>query len=122
MSLLWYFAKANVVPSAEETGIGEKPTAEANKRVAEVLERQRLGQSTSKGRATVHSEEAQVKIGKYTSINGTASARRHFKKELGDFPESTVQKYKQLYEKEVSACAKSGDFCNITALPPKKRG
>ena len=55
MSLLQYFAKANVVPTTEETGIGEKPTAEANKRVAEVLERQRLGQSTRKRRAIVHS-------------------------------------------------------------------
>ena len=34
-----YIAKAKVVPTTEETGIGEKPTAEANKRVAEVLER-----------------------------------------------------------------------------------
>ena len=40
MSLLQYFVKAKVVPTAEETGIGEKPTAEANKHVAEVLERQ----------------------------------------------------------------------------------
>ena len=74
MSLLRYFAKANVVPTVEETGIGEKPTAEANKCVAEVLERQRLGQSTRKRRATVHSEEARVKIGKYALINGAASA------------------------------------------------
>ena len=37
MSLLRYFVKANVVPTAEETGIGKKPTAEANKRVAEIL-------------------------------------------------------------------------------------
>ena len=43
MSLLRYFAKAKVVPTPEETGIGEKPTAEANKRVADVLERQQLG-------------------------------------------------------------------------------
>ena len=62
-----------MVPTAGETGIGEKSTAEANKRVAEVLEWQRLGQFTCKHRATVHSEEAQVKIGKYASINGTAS-------------------------------------------------
>ena len=75
MSLLWYFAKTKVVPTTEETGIREKPTAEANKRVAEVLERQRLGQSTRKRRATAHSEEARAKIGKYASINGTASAR-----------------------------------------------
>ena len=73
MSLLRYFAKVNVVPTAEETGIWEKPTAEANKCVAEVLEWQRLGQSTRKCRTTVHSEEAWAKIGKYASINGTAS-------------------------------------------------
>ena len=35
---------------------------------------------------------------------------------------STVWKYKQLYEKEVSACAKSDDFSDITALPLKKQG
>ena len=73
MSLLRYFVKANVVPTPEETGIGEKPTAEANKCAAEVHEQQGLGQSTRKRRATVHSEEARAKIGKYASINGTAS-------------------------------------------------
>ena len=87
---LRYFAKANVVPTVEETGSREKPTAEANKCVTEILERQGLGQSTRKHRAAVHSEEARVKIGKYASINGTASAMRHFKKELGDLPESIV--------------------------------
>ena len=90
MSLLWYFAKVNVVPTVEETGSGEKLTAEANKCVTEVLEWQGLGQSTRKRRAAVHSEEARAKIGKYASINGTASAMRHFKKELGDLPESIV--------------------------------
>ena len=69
MSLLQYFAKAKVVPTAEETEIRKKPTTEANKRVAEVLERQWLGQSTRKRKATVHSEEARAKIGKYASIN-----------------------------------------------------
>ena len=56
---------------------------------------------------------------KYALINGTASARRHFNKELGHLPESTVQKYKQLCEKEVSARANSDNFINISTLPPK---
>ena len=60
MSLLRYFAKAKVVPISEETGIGEKPTAEANKRVAEVLERQQLGQSNRMRTVTAHSEESCV--------------------------------------------------------------
>ena len=37
-----------VLPGAEETGIGEKPTEEANKRVAEVLEQQQQPESTHK--------------------------------------------------------------------------
>ena len=60
MSLLRYFAKAKVVPTPEETGIGEKPTAEANKRVAEVLERQQLGQPNCKRMVTAHLEESCV--------------------------------------------------------------
>ena len=88
--------------------------------MAEVLKQQQLGQSNHKRTATVHSEEGLAKIGKYASINGTASARRPFKKELGDLPESTVWKYKQLYEKKVSVCTKSDNFNDITALPLKK--
>ena len=58
MSLLRYFAK--VVSTPEETGIREKPTAEANKHVAEVLERQQLGQSNHMRTVTVHSKESCV--------------------------------------------------------------
>ena len=45
----------------KDTEIEEKCTAEANKRVAEVLEREWQEQRSSK--ATVHSEEARAKIG-----------------------------------------------------------
>ena len=89
MSLLQYFVMVKVVPTPKKIGIEEK-------RVAEVLEQQQLGQSTHKRKATVHSEEAWPKIRKYTSINGTASARRHFENELEDLPQSTVRKYKLL--------------------------
>ena len=63
-------------------------------------------------------------MGKYAAIHGAASARRQFKPELGDLPESTVRKYmyKQFIEKEVSSCTKRNDGCEITPLPPKKRG
>ena len=93
MSLLQYFARVKVLPTTEETEVGVKATAEANKRVAEVLERQQE-QSSHKHKATVHSEEVRAKIGKYAAINGTASARRNLKKELGDLPESSVRKYR----------------------------
>ena len=88
-------------------GIGDKPTAEANKRVTEVIEQQR---STRKRKAIAYPEEARAKIGKYASNNGIASARRHFRNELGDLPESTVQKYKQLYENQLFARATRGDM------------
>ena len=94
MSLLQYFARVKVLPTTEETEVGVKATAEANKRVAEVLEHQQE-QSSHKHKATVHSEEVRAKIGKYAAINGTASARRNLKKkELGDLPESSVRKYR----------------------------
>lgn len=89
------FCKGKGGTDHRREGIGEKPTAKANKSVAEVLQQKQLGQSTHKHWVTVHLEEAWMKIGKYMypSINGTASARRQFKKELGDLPESTIQKY-----------------------------
>ena len=115
MSLLQYFANVKVLPNSEVTKIGEKSTAKGNNRVTEVLER-----SSRKRKATAHSDEARVKIGKYASIHGTPSAWRHFKTELGDIPESTVRKYKHLYKKEVAARAKGDDFSDVTAIPLKK--
>ena len=38
MSILKYFSKTRALPSVEESQIGEKATAESNKRVAEVIE------------------------------------------------------------------------------------
>lgn len=43
-----------------------------------------------------HSEETRAKIGKYAAENDAAAARRHFKSELGDLPESNARKYKSL--------------------------
>ena len=57
-----------VLPGAEETGVGEKPT-EANKRVAEVLEQKQQHESKRKRKATVYSSETCAKIGKYASVN-----------------------------------------------------
>ena len=79
MSILKYFSKTRALPSVEESQISEKATAEANKRVAEVIEQH---QSGCKQKPTFHSEEVCAKIGKYAAIHGTASARRHFKPEL----------------------------------------
>ena len=63
MSLLQYFKKAKVLPTAVDTGIGDTATAEANKCVAEVLEQQQERSSRKRKPATAHSEEARAKIG-----------------------------------------------------------
>ena len=40
---------------------------------------------------------------------------------MGDLPESTVRKFKNLYTSELSASAKRSEYSDVTALPPKKR-
>ena len=58
----------------------------------------------------------------YAAVHGVAAAQRHFKKELGDLPESTVRKYKTLYTKRACRADKRNDTSKITALVQRKRG
>ena len=67
LSLRCFTWEVKVLSGAEE---GKKPTEEANKRVAEVLDQQQQPQSTRKRKATVYSSETRTKIGKYASVNG----------------------------------------------------
>ena len=69
-----------------------------------------------------HSEETRAKFGKYAAENGAAAARRHFKTELGDLPEISVRKYKNLYATELATRSKQTDTSVITTLLMKKRG
>ena len=46
MCILKYFSKTRALPSVEESQIGEKATAEANKRVAEVIEQHQSGRGS----------------------------------------------------------------------------
>ena len=75
MSLLSYLKRVNSLPTAEETGVGEKATEEANKRVTEALRHEK---GKRKRKATAHSEETRAKIGKFAAVNGAASARPYF--------------------------------------------
>ena len=59
--------------------------------VAEVPERERQERSSCKHKATAHEDKAQAKIGKYSSINGTASAQRHFQRKLYNHPVSQIR-------------------------------
>ena len=89
MSLLSYFKKANSLPTAKETGVGER-----------LPKRQINGQLRSffLSKPTLPSEETRAKIGKYAAIHGGATARQHFRASLGDLPKSTVRKYKNVYK------------------------
>ena len=75
-----------------------------------------------KYKATQHFDETRAKLGKYAAVHGVAAAQRHFKKELGDLPESTLRKYKTLYTKELAMRDKRNDTSEITALVQRKRG
>ena len=119
MSLLKYFKKKDALPTHEQAGIGQRETEEANKRVSAVLETSITGK---KRKPEKHSEETRAIIEKYAALNGAAAARRHFRSELGDLPESTVRKYKNLYTTELAARVKQNDTSEITTLPMKKRG
>ena len=41
---------------------------------------------------------------------------------MGDLPDSTVRKFKNLYTSELSASAKRSKYSDVTALPHEKRG
>ena len=40
---------------------------------------------------------------------------------MGDLPESTLRKFKNLYTSELSASTKRSEYSDVAALPPKKR-
>ena len=123
MSLLKYLKKSTaILPTPEQAGIGRRETEEADKRVEMILGSSTHNVTTRKRKATSYSAETRVKIGKYAAINGTAAARKHFREDMGDLPESTVRKFKNLYTSELLASAKRSEYSDVTALPPKKRG
>ena len=123
MSILNYFRKEPSIPTSVSTGLSERVVEQANKSVSKALERKGEG-AGRKRKARQHSDETRTKLGKYASANGVAAAQRHFKKEFGDLPESTIRKYKGLYTKELATRAKRNDTNEITgtALVQRKRG
>ena len=106
----------------EQSGIGRRETEDANKHIEMILGSSTHNVTTRKRKATSYSAETRAKIGKYAAINGTAAARKHFREDMGDLPESSVRKFKNLYTSELSASAKRSEYSDVTALPPKKRG
>ena len=74
--VITYCRTLNSLPTAEETGVGEKSTEETNKRVTEAL-RHEKGKRKRKG--TAHLEETKAKIGKFAAVNGKSSDRPFLK-------------------------------------------
>ena len=123
MWTLYYYNASSLyysLPTSESTGLSKRTVEEANKSVSKTLERK--GKAAGcKRKATQHSE-TRTKLGKYAAVHEVAAVQRHFKKELGDLPESTLRKYKTLYTKELAVRDKRNDTSEITALVQRKRG
>ena len=68
MSLLSSFNKANFLPTAEETGVGEKATEEVNKWVVEVFLSEIMGQ---------HAEQRKKCQGLHLAIRFRANTHKH---------------------------------------------
>ena len=86
MALLKYFSRS--LPTAEDTGIGEVTTREANRAVTEEIRRSEAAQTKPprKRKAySVFSSEQRAAIGKYTAENGnTAAAKKSSRATLMD--------------------------------------
>ena len=94
MSLHRYFKR--LLPTSEETGLGEATTQAANKSVKRVLAGE--GETSAKKprkERSVYSDEDRAAIGRYAAENGNAMAQKHFKSKYPELGESTVRSFKQ---------------------------
>ena len=87
MTLFRYF-KTKDIPTPEQTGIGQKETKSTNRRLETLFCDSSHAGTSGKRKAAKHLEETTAKVGKYAAVNGVAAARRHFREEVGDMPES----------------------------------
>ena len=107
------------LPTAEQTGIGEEATLEANKAVESLLTQQNGGKRKRKPYRRFSDTDRAV-IGKYAAEHGNAEAMKRFKQEFPELPESTVRSFKIKYTSAVEAGQSSGEA--IDKIPSKRRG
>ena len=104
------------LPTAEQTGIGEEATQEANKAVQSLLSQQD-GAKRKRKPYRRFSETDRATIGKYAAEHGNAEAMKRFKTEFPELPESTVRSFKIKYKDALESGASS-----IDKIPSKRRG
>ena len=83
MALLKYFSRS--LPTAEDTGIGEVATREANRAVTEEIRRSEAAQTKPPRKRKayiVFSSEQRAAMGKYAAENGNAAAVKKFKSDF----------------------------------------
>ena len=120
MSLFKYFKRAESLPTASQTGIGEQLTAAANKEVERAI-----STTTSSGkrkRYATYTDQDRAKIGRYAAENGNVATLKRFKSEHEDLVESTVRSFKKKYLEAVKEkkCA-AQDYTDVAAIPSLKR-
>jgi len=104
------------LPTAEQTGIGEEATQEANKAVQSLLSQQD-GAKRKRKPYRRFSETDRAAIGKYAAEHGNAEAMKRFKTEFPELPESTVRSFKIKYKDALESGSSS-----IDKIPSKRRG
>ena len=100
MTLHRYFKRT--LPTAEQTGLTEQATREANQAVAAALQESGTTGTSRKRSYLVFSEEQRATIGRYAGAHGNAAAVKKFRDEFDNrLGESTVRKFKKHYYEEL---------------------
>ena len=119
MSILTFFKPKRTLPTAENTGLSEHMTREANKAVESALQKESEAPPERKKRkyTTTFSPEDRAEIGKYASECGNAAAVRKY-----NVGESTVRLFKKKYLEALHIRVRNGDIQPVTAILPGRRG
>ena len=120
MSLLRYFQPRLSLPTPQQTGIGERATAEANAAVTEVIGDSGPSNGRKRKRYTAFSDKDRAAIGRHAAENSNVSALKKFRSSFPDLGESTVRLFRRKYLETVKQRAAQGDSSRITSIPSKR--
>ena len=119
MSLRRYFQPKTLLPTPEQTGIGERPTTSAN---TEVREQMMQADGRKRKAYTAFTDEDRAKIGKHAAKNGNNSPLKKFRSIYPDLGESTVRSFKKYYEAlKEKVCQSGGQSATVEIIPSKER-
>ena len=118
MSILKYFKPS--LPTPSQTGIGDGPTAAANREVEQITSVDRS--ERKRKRYAIYSDEDHANIGRYAAENGNIAALKRYKCEHQDLVESTVRCFKNKYLAAVKEKHAAQDYTDVAAIPSKRQG